>query len=68
MKRFLFSVAIVLLSATSLLAEPTSPEAQRRLSDANVFGHILDAATGEHIPYVTISVKGTTIGTVADAT
>ena len=68
MKRFLFCVAIVLLSATSLLAEPTSPEAQRRLSDANVFGHILDAATGEHIPYVTISVKGTTIGTVADAT
>ena len=68
MKRFLFCVAIVLLSATSLLAEPTYPEAQRRLSDANVFGHILDATTGEHIPYVTISVKGTTIGTVADAT
>ena len=44
------------------------PTEQRRLSDANIFGHIIDAETGEHIPYVTVSVKGTTVGAVADAT
>ena len=37
-------------------------------SDANIHGHIIDAATGQHIPFVTISIKGTTIGTVSDAT
>lgn len=44
------------------------PTEQRRLSDANIFGHIIDSETGEHIPYVTVSVKGTTVGAVADAT
>ena len=39
----------------------------RRYSDANIHGHIIDAKTGEHIPFVTIYIKGTTIGTVADA-
>ena len=44
------------------MAQSTKP------SDANIHGHIIDGATGQHIPFVTISIKGTTIGTVADAT
>ncbi|MBO7330172.1 MAG: carboxypeptidase-like regulatory domain-containing protein, partial [Alistipes sp.] len=39
----------------------------RHTSDANIYGHIIDSKTKEHIPYVTISIKGTTYGTVADA-
>ena len=27
---------------------------------------ITDAATGEHLPYITVVVKGTTIGTITD--
>ncbi len=37
-------------------------------SDANIYGHVIDAKTEEHIPYVTISIDGTTIGCVTDAT
>ncbi len=37
-------------------------------TDANLFGHVTDAATGEHLPYVTVVLKGTAIGTVTDAT
>ncbi len=43
-----------------------SASAQRG-SDANVVGHVVDQYSGEHIPYVTISVKGTTIGCVTNS-
>ena len=35
-------------------------------SDANVFGHVLDKGTGEHLPFINIILKGTTIGTTTD--
>lgn len=37
-------------------------------SDANIGGHVIDSSTGEHIPFVTISVKGTTMATTTDET
>ena len=37
-------------------------------TDANVYGHVKDAKTGEHLPYVVIHIKGTTIGTTTDKT
>jgi outer membrane receptor for ferrienterochelin and colicins len=37
-------------------------------TDANINGHVVDAQTNEHLPYVTISLKGTTIGITTDAT
>lgn len=36
-------------------------------SDANIFGHVVDKKSGEHISYVNIFLEGTTIGTVTDA-
>lgn len=38
----------------------------QKSTDANVFGHV--TSEGEHLPYITILVKGTTIGTTTDAT
>lgn len=35
---------------------------------ADVSGHIVNKLTGEHIPYCQVAIKGTTIGTMADAT
>ena len=35
-------------------------------SDANVFGHVLDKKTGEHLPFINVLLKGTTIGTTTD--
>ena len=34
--------------------------------DANLIGHVLDEKTGEHLPYVNVQLKGTSIGTVTD--
>lgn len=37
-------------------------------SDANLVGHVVDKNTKEHLPYVSVTIKGTTIGTTTDAT
>ena len=42
--------------------------AQTKKSDAHVTGHVTDASTGEHLPYVSIVVKGTMLVTATDAT
>ena len=36
--------------------------------DAHLVGHVLDETTGEHLPFVNVQVKGTSIGTVTDET
>ena len=36
--------------------------------EATIHGHITDSNTKEHIPYITVTVDGTTIGTTTDAT
>ena len=37
-------------------------------TDANIYGHVIDKKTGEHMPFVTIQLKGTTIVTTTDKT
>ncbi|PXX97747.1 TonB-dependent receptor [Marinifilum breve] len=53
------SVALMVLSMVSFAQ-------QHKRTDANVYGHVL--AGGEHLPFATISIEGTTIGTAADET
>lgn len=36
-------------------------------TDANLYGHVIDAKTGEHLPFITVALKGTTIGAATDA-
>lgn len=36
-------------------------------SDANIVGHVVDARTREHLSFITLFLKGTTIGTSTDA-
>lgn len=36
--------------------------AQNKQSDASISGHVIDAKTGEHLPYVTVMVGGTQLG------
>jgi outer membrane receptor for ferrienterochelin and colicins len=40
--------------------------AQKHRTDANIIGHVV--CNGEHIPFATINIKGTTIGTSTDET
>ena len=59
-----FLIFITLLF--SIISTPTFAQ-HSKPTDANIHGHIIDAKTRAHIPFVTISIEGTTIGTVADA-
>ena len=36
--------------------------------EATVHGHVTDSKTQEHLPYITVAIDGTTIGTTTDAT
>ena len=35
----------------------------KRRTEASVHGHVLDKNTGEHVPFLVVSLKGTTVGT-----
>ncbi|MGL5681933.1 MAG: TonB-dependent receptor [Marinifilaceae bacterium] len=37
-------------------------------TDAHVTGHILNKSNGEHVPYMTVALKGTSIGAITDET
>ena len=52
---------LYIVSATEIQAQTASK------SDANIHGHVIHSQTREHIPFVTITIKDTTIGLVADA-
>ena len=43
-----------------------SAEAQD--TDAHIYGHVIDKATGEHLPYIVVMLKGTTIGVTTENT
>ena len=44
------------------------PVAIEKNTDANVYGHVINKSSGEHLPFVTIQLKGTTIVTTTDHT
>ena len=48
----------------TLFADETTPTPK---SDAHLYGHVIDSKTGEHLPYATVTIPGTTIGTMTDA-
>lgn len=35
-------------------------------TDAHLYGHVTERESGEHLPYVTVLIEGTTIGTTTD--
>lgn len=41
---------------------------ERKHSEASVHGHVLDKNTGEHVPFLVVSLQGTTIGTTTGDT
>ncbi|MBN2611579.1 MAG: TonB-dependent receptor, partial [Bacteroidales bacterium] len=40
----------------------------QKQTDANINGNVINKISKEHIPYIHVSIKGTTLGTVVDAT
>lgn len=57
---------ILCLCCAVTVARATGDDEKMNASDANVFGHVLDKETGEHLPFITVMLKGTTIGTTTD--
>ena len=62
MNRILIILTIFLLTSTLVTY------AQKQTTDANIVGHVVCSHCGDHIPFATISVIGTTIGTTSDET
>lgn len=60
MNRIHIILTILLLSVTQIIL------AQKIKTDANLVGHVV--SNGEHIPFATVGVKGTTIGITTDET
>ncbi len=42
--------------------------AQAQDTDAHIYGHVIDKATGEHLPYIVVMLKGTTMGVTTENT
>ncbi len=60
--------SLTLAAAPSTTEPVSSPNNVKPKTDAVVTGHVVDAKTGEHLPYINIIVRGTTIGVATDAT
>lgn len=68
MKKILTLLTAFALFGSSLFAsEPVSPISQTP-TDAHLFGHVVDAESGEHLGYATIAIKDTPYATLTDAT
>ncbi len=55
----------ILLLIFLIALSPTLP-AQKAPTDANIIGHVIDE-DGNHIPFATIAILGSAIGTTSDA-
>ena len=58
---------MALLCTLSLPGKAGEPVAKNR-TDANIYGHVVQAKDNEHLAYVTVSVRGTMLTTATDAT
>jgi tonB-dependent outer membrane receptor len=67
MKTKCFLGLMALLCTLSLPGKAGEPVAKNR-TDANIYGHVVQAKDNEHLAYVTVSVRGTMLTTATDAT
>ena len=67
MKQFInnWSSLCILLAALCLYS-PSISATEPVSTDINIIGHVIDSKTKEHLSYVTIMLKNTTIGTATD--
>ena len=57
--------AIIILTTLPVTASAADNDPDR--SDANIIGHVTDKNTGEHLPYINVTIKGTMLYTATDA-
>lgn len=61
-------MVVAFAAAIAPLYADINPVSGPKGSDANIIGHVVDAVSGEHIPFVSILLKGTNIIVSTDAT
>ncbi|MDD2960852.1 MAG: TonB-dependent receptor [Muribaculaceae bacterium] len=59
MKKLIFSLLLSVVTVISMSAQ---------LSDSHISGHVINKTTKDHLPYITIRLLNTSIGTTTDAT
>ncbi|MBO7192295.1 MAG: TonB-dependent receptor [Bacteroidales bacterium] len=59
MKRIFSALVVALCMVLSAGADET---------DAHIHGHVIDKSTGEHLPYIVVMLRGTTIGVTTENT
>lgn len=62
MKKYIMQALLLCLPFVALCVD-----APKKVTDANLFGHVIDKETREHIPYATITLPGTAYGVTTDA-
>ena len=73
MNKILFLVLALCVSVHPICAresvgKPNNVINAESLTDAHITGHVIDKGTGEHLPYVTIRILKSSIGTTTDVT
>ena len=66
MKR-IFSALVAALCMV-LSAQANNEDIVKDNSDSHIYGHVIEKATGEHLPYIFVLLKGTTIGVSTENT
>lgn len=61
-----FIITFLLFTFISTSARPVIDSGDQPGTDANVFGHVVSAGEGEHIPFINLVIEGTRIGTITD--
>lgn len=60
MKTKLFTIIMVLLCSINIFSQKNT--------DANIIGDVKDSKSGEHIPFINVTINNTVIGTATDQT
>ena len=61
-------LTLIILLLPALYSRADEENTVKKTTDAHITGHIILKETGEHLPFMTILLKGTNIGTATDET
>lgn len=59
-------ISLLILSCVAWSFSAVAAPEKKQNSDANIYGHVVEKSTGEHLSYISVSLKGTTIGGMTD--
>lgn len=62
----IFLLFLGLIAYVASMANPSLNTEET--TDANIYGHVIDNSTGEHMPYIRVRLQGTTMGVMTDGT